>query len=259
VSKHKSPIFELDGRVAMVTGGGGGLGAAAATALAAFGARVALLDSDRASVTEAAARIGTNAFAYHADITDRAQIESCVAKIRQDLGPITVLVNNAGVHLGYGGGDEAAHQLSTVTWRKIMSVNLDGTLNVTQAVIPDMLNEKRGSIINMSSLGGGVLGSVNTAYATSKGGIVGFTRALVVSYSGTGIRANVICPGYISTAMTRPAERNPEDFARYTASIPVGRGGEPDDIGGLVVLLASDASSYINGALITLDGGVSLR
>jgi len=181
-----------------------------------------------------------------------------VTRIRRDLGPITILHNNAGVHMGYGGGDQAAHEMDSSVWRKIMSVNLDGTLHVTQSVIPDMLAQKHGSIINMSSLGGGVLGSLNTAYAATKGGIVGFTRALVVSYSGTGIRANVICPGFISTAMTRGAEKNSEDFARYTSKIPSGRGGTPQDIGGLIVLLASDASSYINGALITVDGGVSL-
>jgi NAD(P)-dependent dehydrogenase (short-subunit alcohol dehydrogenase family) len=255
---NKPPMFDLDGKVALITGGGGGLGAAAAKALVAHGARVALLDNNEASACDAAALLGPNALPYQGDISDVRQVQRCVAKIRSDLGPITVLHNNAAVHKGYGGGDQAAHELSSKVWRELMTVNLDGTLNVTQSVIPHMLEARCGSIINMSSLGGGVLGSLNTAYAATKGGIVGFTRALVVGYSGTGIRANVICPGFISTQMTLPAERNAEDFARYASKIPSGRGGVPDDLGGLIVLLASDASSYINGALITIDGGVSL-
>jgi len=130
--------------------------------------------------------------------------------------------------------------------------------HVTKFVLPDMLEAGRGSIINIASLGGGVLGSQNTAYATTKGGVVGFTRALVIGHAGTGIRANVICPGIVVTAMTASLQINSADLQRYVSSVPVGRTGQSGDIGGPVVLLASDASSFVNGALITLDGGVSL-
>jgi len=121
-----------------------------------------------------------------------------------------------------------------------------------------MLAARRGSIINLSSLGGGLLGSSNTAYATTKGGIVGFTRALVVGHAGTGVRANIICPGYLETPMSASGLQSEADRQRYIAAIPAGRTGVPEDIGGLVVFLASDASAFVNGALITLDGGTSL-
>jgi 2-deoxy-D-gluconate 3-dehydrogenase len=116
-----------------------------------------------------------------------------------------------------------------------------------------------GSIINTASIAGTHVGSKNTAYTTSKGGILGFTRALVVGYSGTGIRANVICPGFVRTKMSAPVLQDEMDLQRYASNIPAGRLGEPEDIGGLVVFLASDASGYVNGAVINMDGGVSLN
>lgn len=255
----KVPRFELDARVAVVTGAGSGMGAASAVALAAFGALVAVLDINEAAAEAVASSIGSKALPYQCDVSDETQVASCIAKVRKDLGPITILHNNAAVNMGYGAGDVPAADLSVAVWRKTLSVNLDGTFFMTKIALQDMLREKRGSIINTASLAGALLGSQNTAYTAAKGGVVGFTRALVISYSGTGIRANAILPGFVTTPMSAPVHMNALDRERYTSSIPVGRLGEPEDVGGLVVFLASDASSYVNGAVITLDGGLSLR
>ena len=255
----KGPSFDLGGRVAVVTGAGSGMGAASAEALAAYGARVAVLDVNEAAAAEVAARIGIRAAPYTCDISDEQQVATCIAAVRRDLGPITILHNNAAVHMGYGHGDHQAHDLSLEVWRRIMSVNLDGTFFVTKHVLPDMLAANGGSIINTASIAGPMLGSQNTTYTTTKGGIVGFTRALVISYAGTGIRANAICPGFVTTPMSAPVLQNPLDLERYASSVPVGRVGVPEDVGGLVVFLASDASGYVNGAVIPFDGGTHLR
>ena len=255
----RGPRFELGGRVAIVTGGGSGMGAASAAALAAYGARVAILDVSEAGANEVASRIGPSARAYHCDVSDEKQVATCIASIRKELGPVDIVHNNAAVNMGYGAGDQRAGELSAEVWRKNMGVNLDGTFFVTKYSIPDMLVAKRGSIINTASLAGAFLGSQNTAYCSTKGGVVGFTRALVISYAGTGIRANAICPGFVTTPMSAPVLQNPLDLERYASSIPVGRAGVPEDIGGLVVFLASDASGYVNGAVIPMDGGTSLR
>ena len=251
------PSFDLQGRIAVVTGGASGMGAASCAALAHFGARVAVLDRDGDAAATLAGKIG--AAGYACDISDEAQVAACLDRIRSDLGPITILHNNAAIHLGYGGGDEPAGTMQFEAWRRTMAVNLDGTFLVTKYALADMVAAKRGSIINTASLAGPLLGSQNTAYTAAKGGVVGLTRALVITYAGTGIRANAILPGFVATPMSQPVLTNPLDLERYASQVPVGRNGEPEDIGGLVVFLASEASAYVNGAVITLDGGVSLR
>jgi NAD(P)-dependent dehydrogenase (short-subunit alcohol dehydrogenase family) len=259
VIKMVVPDFGLGGKVAIVTGAGSGMGAASAAALAGFGARVAALDNNGAAVREMANAIGPAVVPYECDVSDESQVEACVRLIRKELGPITILHNNAAINMGYGAGDQPAGTLPIQVWRRNMSVNLDGPFFLSKFVIPDMLAAKRGSIINTASIAGPFIGSYNTAYTATKGGLVGFTRALVISYSGTGIRANAICPGFINTPMSAPTLKDPTDAERYATSVPAGRLGEPEDVGGLVVFLASDASSYVNGAIIPIDGGISLR
>jgi NAD(P)-dependent dehydrogenase (short-subunit alcohol dehydrogenase family) len=253
------PDFDLTGRIAVVTGAGSGMGAASAAALAGYGAQVALLDRNIDAATQVADAIGENATAYSCDIADEAQVIACIGKVRSELGLISIVHNNAAVNMGYGGGDQPAGSLPLEVWRKNMSVNLDGTFFVTKQVLADMLELKRGSIINTASIAGPFIGSQNTAYTASKGGVVGFTKALVIGYAGKGIRANAICPGMVTTPMSAPVLGDPLDRERYGTSIPVGRIGRPEDIGGLVVFLASDASAYVNGAIIPFDGGTALR
>ena len=222
-----SPSFDLSQRVAVVTGAASGMGAASARSLAAYGAKVAVVDRDGPAASRVAQEIGGHTLAFTCDISDEHQVAGCIAEIRAKLGAITVLHNNAAVHMGYGKGDHATDALSLEVWRKVMSVNLDGTFFVTKHVLPDMLAKSHGSIINTASLAGPFLGSQNTTYTTTKGGIVGFTRALVISYAGKGIRANAICPGFVSTPMSAPVLDNPMDLERYASSVPVGRVGVP--------------------------------
>ena len=259
MAKEEIPQFNLHGRTAVVTGAGSGMGRASAIALAGHGANVAVLDVNEAGAAETVAQIGDKAMAYRCDVSNLAEVEDVMARVRDDLGPVVIAHNNAAINLGYGQGDQRADDLSIEAWRKTLAVNLDGVFHVTRLALKDMLAEGRGSIINSASVAGPFIGSQNTAYTAAKGGVVGFTRALVISYSGTGIRANAICPGFFLTPMADNMLKNPMDVERYTSQIPVGRHGEPEDIGGLVVFLASDASGYVNGAVISIDGGMSLR
>ena len=253
------PTFDLTGRVAVVTGAAGGMGRASAIALAGHGARVAVLDVNEEGIAETAAMIGDQALAYRCDVADIDDVEQVMKRVRDDLGPVVIAHNNAAVNLGYGRGDQRADDLTLEAWRTSLSINLDGVFHVTRFALKDMLAEGRGSIINCASIAGPFVGSQNTAYTTAKGGVVGFTRALVISYANTGIRANAICPGFFVTPMAGPMMNNPLDVERYASQIPVGRAAQPEDIGGIVVFLASDASAYVNGAVITIDGGTSLR
>lgn len=253
------PQFRLDGRVAVVTGAGSGMGAASAVALAAYGAKVALLDIDLEAAERVTAQIGAEARAYACDVGDEATVAATLAQVRGDLGPVTIVHNNAAVNMGYGRGDQPADALSIEVWRRNMAVNLDGTFFVSKYALADMLAEGRGSIINTSSLAGTHLGSQNTAYAAAKGGVVAFTRALALCYAGKNIRANVISPGFFATPMSEAVRANPLDVDRYIATIPAQREGQPEEIAGLVVFLASDAASYVNGAVIQVDGGLALR
>jgi len=259
MGKNGIPKFDLGGRVAVVTGAGGGMGRASAIALAGHGAQVAVLDINEDGAAATVAEIGDNAMAYRCDVSDLAEVEAVMSRVRKDFGPVVIAHNNAAVNMGYGAGDQRADDLSIDAWRKTLAINLDGVFHVTRVALKDMLAEGRGSIINSASIAGPFIGSHNTAYTAAKGGVVGFTRALVVSYAGTGIRANAICPGFFLTPMADRMLQNPRDVERYASQIPVGRHGEPEDIGGLVVFLASDASSYVNGAVISIDGGTSLR
>lgn len=234
------------------------MGEASATALAGHGATVAILDIDAEAAERVATSLGDAARAYCCDVSDAAAVERTIAAIRTEMGPIAILHNNAAVHFGYGKGDQPAADVPIEIWRRTMAVNLDGTFFMTKFALRHMIERKGGSIINTASIAGPLLGSQNTAYTAAKGGIAGFTRSLVISYAGTGIRANAILPGFVATPMSAPVMDNPLDLARYATSVPAGRLGAPKDIGGLVVFLASDASSYVNGAVITLDGGVSL-
>ncbi|HEY8289076.1 MAG TPA: glucose 1-dehydrogenase [Acetobacteraceae bacterium] len=240
----------LDGRLALVTGAGSGIGEGIARAMAEAGARVLIADIDGDAAVRAAAAIGKAAEAYTLNVTDRAACDAIAATIRRDVGPISVLVNNAGIIRRA----KVDAPNTRADWDATMAVNLDGPYNMTTAFL-DHLKETTGSVINIGSIQSFVALPNSAAYTTSKGGIRALTKALAIELSPLGIRVNAIGPGMIATPLNANARQNPDYMKNFTGRIPLGRVGEPADIGGPAVFLASDLARYVTGVTLPVDGG----
>ncbi|HLI14800.1 MAG TPA: glucose 1-dehydrogenase [Acidimicrobiales bacterium] len=253
-------MFELTGTIALVTGGGSGLGAAIAEGLAAQGAHVAIADLDLARAEEVAGRVherGGQASAWRLDVSRHAEVEACVAEIAGTVGPIDVLVASAGI-----GVRRPAVSLSPEDWQRVIDVNLSGCWFCDQAVGRRMIEDGRpGSIINIGSVVGQVgIDTGNANYAASKGGIIGLTKCLAVEWAPAGVRVNVIAPTHFKTPLVEQAIADrPELEQRFLANIPLGRLGEPREIVGAAVFLASDESSMVTGHVLNVDGGHTAR
>ncbi len=249
-------LFDLSGRVALVTGGAQGLGAAIGSMFSRQGAVTVLIDIDLPAAEQQATEIqqqtGNLVQAAACDVGEEGQVAELVARLAAEHGRLDVLVNNAGIHRRV---DPLAPQLEDV--REIFRVNLLGALNMSSAVGGVMLAQGDGTIINISALGGGLvgLGRSGSAYGMSKGGIVALTRDLAAEWTGQGVRVNAVAPGWIRTPMTEALQNNEQGAAMVLKRIPAGRWGEPEDVAGVVAFLASDASRYISGHTIPVDGG----
>lgn len=247
--------FKLDGKVALVTGAGSGLGQAMAVALAEAGADIAILGRRRgalADTEELLERTGRNFLAISADVSKKDDVVSAVRETESALGPLEILVNAAGV---INADDTLA--LKEEDWRSVIDINLTGTFLTCQAAGAGMVARGKGTIINIATfLGDRAKRAAGRAlYNASKAGVVAMTLALSVEWGGKGVRVNVISPGAHRTPMLAGALANPETEKWLNEKIVLGRVGEPEDITGLCVLLASDASAYITGANIFEDGG----
>ena len=239
------------GKVALITGAAQGMGASHARALAREGAAVAIADIAAQAGEQLVAELrnaGGEASYYGHDVTDPAAWADLVVAVEQSYGPIDVLVNNAGVQVrsvGIEADDEE--------WAKVTAVNQRGVFLGMRAVIPGMVRNGGGSIVNVASVAAlvGMRGSI--PYQGSKAAVLGLTRGAAVSYGGDNIRVNAICPGLVVTGMTQSASAGAVDAMK--AQIPLGRDGRPEEISAAVLFLASDESSYITGIALPIDGG----
>jgi 3-oxoacyl-[acyl-carrier protein] reductase len=241
---------ELEGQVAVVTGGSRGIGLAIAESLAAAGARVAILARNGDRAREAAASLpGDGHAGLSCDVADGEAVKATVEQISADLGPIDILVNNAGVTR-----DNILLRMSDEEWDQVMEVNLKGAFHMTRAVYRGMMKRRTGSIINVSSVVG-LMGNAGQAnYSASKAGLLGFTRSVARELASRGVRCNAIAPGYIRTDMT--AELSEEQTRTLQEGIPMQRLGEPEDISGVVRFLAGPSARYITGQVLAVDGGM---
>jgi 2-deoxy-D-gluconate 3-dehydrogenase len=255
VSTEGLQIFSLAGRVAIVTGGNRGIGLAIAEGLAKAGATIVIAARDRQAGAHAAAGLGPNALFIETEIT---RPDSCLALVRATesrFGRLDILVNNAGIMRA-----ARAEDTGLADWQAVLDINLTGAFLCAQAAYPALRRQRAGKIINLGSLASTFGTAASAAYACSKGGIVQLTRSLAVSWGSDNIQVNAILPGYIESDMTRRAEtERPGAFDAKRARTPAGRIGLPSDIAGAAIFLASDASSFITGTSITIDGGYSVQ
>jgi 2-hydroxycyclohexanecarboxyl-CoA dehydrogenase len=245
-------------RVAVVTGGASGMGLAVSRRLADLGHRVAVLDLDGAAAEAAAVGIrdaGAQAIAAKVDVTDRAAVDAAMSTVREELGPVAILVTSAGLDLF-----ETFTDITAETWDRIIAVNLTGTFHCVQAAIADMVAAKWGRIVTISSSSAQSGAPRMAHYVASKGGVIGLTKALAVEYAAVGITVNTIPPALIDTPMARRAEARGDvpNIDAIAAHVPVRRAGTPDDIAAACAYLCSDEASYVTGQIIGVNGGMYL-
>jgi NAD(P)-dependent dehydrogenase (short-subunit alcohol dehydrogenase family) len=246
-------LFRLDGQVAVVVGGAGGLGAAIARGLVDAGAAVAVADANvgqAKAVADGLATAGRRALAVAVDVSDAASVEDMASEVEARLGPVDVLVNSAGITHRSPAADFPEAQ-----WHRVIAVNLTGVFLASQAVGRRMVARRRGRIINIASIAGeiGLPGTI--AYSASKGGVVQLTRALAVEWAPHNVRVNAIAPSWFSTNIGDLIHREPDYAERAMRRVPVGRMGQPDELVGAALYLASDASRMVTGHILAVDGG----
>jgi 2-hydroxycyclohexanecarboxyl-CoA dehydrogenase len=242
---------DLDGKVALVTGAGRGIGAAIAGALADAGALVAVLDVDGATAAATADALPTKCVGIAADITDSSQVGAAAGAAVDALGPIDVLVNNAGWDKiePFLDNDES-------DWDRIIAINLKGPIVVTRAVLDSMIERSTGAIVNIASDAGRVGSSGEAVYSAAKGGVIAFTKTLAREMARHGIRVNCVCPGPTDTALL--AAMDDKLRAGLERAIPMRRIAQPTDIAPAVVFLASDAAGYVTGQTLSVSGGLTM-
>jgi 3-oxoacyl-[acyl-carrier protein] reductase len=241
---------ELDGRVAVVTGGARGIGLAIAHGLAEAGARVALVDVDETQAASAADGLpGEGHGGYRGDVTQAEELQALFQKVEAELGPISVLVNNAGITR-----DNLLLRMSEEDWDLVLSVNLKGAFNATKAVARGMMKRREGAIVNITSVIGLMGNAGQSNYAASKAGLMGLTKSVAREFASRGVRCNAIAPGFIQTAMTEKLD--PQVVEGLKSQIPMGTLGEAKDVAQLVRFLVGPGASYITGQVIAVDGGM---
>jgi NAD(P)-dependent dehydrogenase (short-subunit alcohol dehydrogenase family) len=246
----------LDGKVAVITGAGGGMGRDAAILFTAEGARVCVADVDVAAAQETVAACEGEAFALHVDVADEATVRSMYAETNERFGGIDVLYNNAGISPA---DDAGILDTSVDAWQRVQDVNAKGVFLCCKHGIPYLLGRAGGSVINVASFAA-IIGAATSqiSYTASKGAVLAMSRELAVQYARQGIRVNALCPGTVDTPLLqRIWGDDPAAAQRRLVHIPVGRLAQPREIVNAALFLASDESSYVNGAAFVVDGGVT--
>lgn len=246
--------IDLTGKVALVTGGAQGIGRVICSYLAGSGARVAIADCNEKYGKLAAQELGkygSNAAFYYCDVSDESRVKQLVDELVNAEGGIDILVNNAGITR-----DNLLMRMNEQDWDLVIKVNLKSVFNLTKAVQRVMLKQRSGSIINMSSVVGVGGNAGQSNYAASKAGLIGFTKSIAQELGSRSIRCNAIAPGFIETAMT--AKLSEEVRNNWINSIPLRRGGTPEDVADVALFLASDLSSYVTGQVISVCGGMQM-
>jgi 2-dehydro-3-deoxy-D-gluconate 5-dehydrogenase len=250
-------LFDLSGKVAIVTGGNGGIGLGMARGLAGAGAVIAVVGRNEAKSADAVSdlsKAGHRAIVVAADVTDEAAVAAMAARVQRELGRIDILVNNAGINIR-----KPPQALSLAEWESVLTTNLTSAFLCSQAVYPMMKAARGGKIVNIGSMMSIFGASFAPAYAASKGGIVQFTRSCAVAWAADNVQVNAVLPGWIDTDLTRRAREQIDGLHdKVLARTPAARWGEPADFAGIAVFLASSASDFVTGAAIAVDGGFSV-
>jgi 2-dehydro-3-deoxy-D-gluconate 5-dehydrogenase len=250
-------MFDLQGKVAIVTGGNGGIGLAMAQALAQAGARIAVVGRNTDKLDAAVARLsqqGAEAQGYAVDVCNEAAVAALVVQVAEDFGRLDILVNNAGINIR-----KQVQDLSLPEWNAVMDTNLTSAFLCSRAAYPH-LKKQGGKVINIGSMTSIFGASFAPAYSASKGGIVQLTRALATAWASDNIQVNAVLPGWIDTDLTQKARVEVGGLnERIVARTPAGRWGQPQDLAGIAVFLSSAASDFITGTAIPVDGGYSVQ
>ena len=258
--------MELEGQVAIITGAGRGIGRATALELARMGADIVVAEPDRGSAERTATEVrglGPRALVVPTDVTSRKDLGVMVEQTGAEFGRIDILVNNAGIY-------RAAETLDVTEehWDAIMNINAKGVFFASQAVLPKMIEQKRGVIVSLASMAGKIGSRSNLPYNASKAAVISLTKSLAVAHAADGIRVNCVCPGFVETDMWASVVReqaamlkqSPEEFTRRRVrQIPLGRMESPEDVANVIGFLVSPRSSYMTGQALSVDGGLVMH
>ena len=253
-------MTRFDGKSAIITGGAGGIGSTTCRRFAAEGARVAVLDRDEAGAQKVAREIeaaGGKAQAFACDITDRQSVDAAVAASESALGPVAILVNNAGFDIF-----KPFLKTEPSEWERLIAINLRGPLHMHHAVLPGMVERRYGRVVNVASDAARVGSTGEAVYAACKSAMLGFSKTLAREHARHGITLNVVCPGPTSTNLLadflKGADNPDKLMEAFRRSIPLGRIGTPDDLPGTIAFFASDDAAYVTGQVISVSGGLSM-
>jgi len=249
-------VKRLNGKVSLITGGGTGIGAACARVFAQEGATAVITGRRKDALEQVAKEIekaNGRALVVAGSVTDEAHAQSAVAQAVRTFGTLNVLVNNAGA----GAFGKLLHETDEATWNEMLAINLTGAYRMIKAAVPEMIKAGGGSIVNVSSIASLVGIPMTAAYSASKGGMDALTRCVAMDYAQQQIRCNSVCPGLVNTPMASGLINDREALAQIMTAYPLGRYGTPEEVGKLILYLASDESAWVTGSIFPIDGGMT--